>query len=262
MIQPGLVSVTFRSLSPRQVVTLAAKSGLIGVEWGGDVHVPPGDRDNATEVRRMTEDAGLRVAGYASYYRAGQGSIAQPPFARVLDTAVALGAPMVRVWAGTNGSAAVASEASARVVADLRRIAALAAEQGVRVATEFHSDTLTDSAESAAALMTAVAHPNLATHWQAPHGESIERASASLCTVLPWLAYLHVFHWWPGLTDRRPLVEGTDRWPKFLALANTDGSERFALLEFVLGDAPDQLGRDSHTLRAWLDKLGQSQIAT
>jgi 3-dehydroshikimate dehydratase len=202
----------------------------------------------------MTTEAGLRIAGYASYYRAGRSESQQPPFACVLETALALGAPLIRVWAGTSGSVEVTSEAKAGVVADLGRIAALAGSQGIRVATEFHSGTLTDSAESTAALMTAVGHPNLATHWQAPHGESVELASASLRTVLPWLAHLHVFHWWPGPANRRPLMEGESRWREYLAIANGDGAERFALLEFIPDDAPVLLRREAHTLRSWLEE--------
>jgi hypothetical protein len=201
----------------------------------------------------MTTEAGLRIAGYASYYRAGRTENQQPPFTCVLETALALGAPLVRVWAGTSGTVEITAEAKAGVIADLGRIAALAGNQGIRVATEFHSDTLTDSAESTAALMTSVGHPNLATHWQAPHGDSVERASASLRTVMPWLAYLHVFHWWPGLANRLPLVEGESRWRNYLAIAGADGRERFALLEFLPDDAPDLLCREAHTLRTWLE---------
>lgn len=255
MIHPGLVSVTFRTLSTGEVVSLAARAGLAGVEWSGDVHVPPGDLQNATAVRRMTTEAGLRIAGYASYYRAGRSENQQPPFACVLETALALGAPLIRVWAGTSGSVEVTSEAKVGVVADLGRIAALAGNQGIRVATEFHRDTLTDSAESTAALMTAVGHPNLATHWQAPHGDSVARASASLRTVMPWLAHLHVFHWWPGLANRLPLVDGESRWREYLAIASADGRERFALLEFLPEDAPEHLCREAHTLRTWLEEL-------
>ena len=66
----------------------------------------------AREVRGLTEAAGLTVAAYGSYYKAGHSEAAGLPFPQVLDTALALGAPVIRVWAGPAGSAASASRAS------------------------------------------------------------------------------------------------------------------------------------------------------
>ena len=60
MIKPGLVSITFRNLSVQEISGLAAKSGLVGIEWGGDVHVPHGDVGAARKVRKLTVDAGWK----------------------------------------------------------------------------------------------------------------------------------------------------------------------------------------------------------
>jgi len=67
MLIPGLVSVTFRQLTVEEIGELATECGLQAVEWGGDVHVPPGDFAAA----RRALDTGLKVAAYGSYYRAG-----------------------------------------------------------------------------------------------------------------------------------------------------------------------------------------------
>ena len=61
-MKPGLVSVTFRKLLPHEIIDLVVKSGLSGIEWGGDVHVPHGEADTARMVKRMTLDAGLNVS--------------------------------------------------------------------------------------------------------------------------------------------------------------------------------------------------------
>jgi hypothetical protein len=52
-------------------------------------------------VRQQTLEAGLQIAAYGSYYRLGTGQL---PFQSVLETAISLGAPTIRVWAGTVGS--------------------------------------------------------------------------------------------------------------------------------------------------------------
>ena len=48
--EPGLVSVTFRQLAPEALIDLAARAGLAAIEWGADIHVPPGDDANAVRT--------------------------------------------------------------------------------------------------------------------------------------------------------------------------------------------------------------------
>ena len=67
-IQGGLVSISFRALAPHEVVALVVRSGLKGVEWGGDVHVPHGDEVRTKEVAALTRAAGLCCCAYGSYY--------------------------------------------------------------------------------------------------------------------------------------------------------------------------------------------------
>ena len=71
MIRGGLVSITFRKLNSREIVDLMTRTNLVGIEWGGDVHVPHGEIALARDVAQMTRDAGLLVAAYGSYYRVG-----------------------------------------------------------------------------------------------------------------------------------------------------------------------------------------------
>ncbi len=47
MLYTGLCSITFRSLSVDAIIELATKARLDGIEWGSDVHVPPGDLELA-----------------------------------------------------------------------------------------------------------------------------------------------------------------------------------------------------------------------
>ena len=54
-------------------------------------------------VGEFTRAAGLSVASYGTYYRLGQGQ----DFSAYLTAAEALGAPSLRLWAGTRGSDAV-----------------------------------------------------------------------------------------------------------------------------------------------------------
>jgi sugar phosphate isomerase/epimerase len=253
MISPGLVSITFRKLTPTEIVALVRQGGLRGIEWGGDIHVPHGNLARAREVRGLTHDAGLTVAAYGSYYRAAASEAAGLSFGSVLETAVALGAPVIRVWAGPAASAAATAELRAQVTADLRRIATLAAAVRIGISLEFHNGTLTDTGPSTLQLLTDVNHPNLSTYWQPPLEQDTAAGLHDLRSLLPWLTHVHVYQWRQGSTDRLPLADGADRWRSFLDLALTAAGDRYAMLEFVEGDAPENFLRDAATLKSWLN---------
>ena len=252
----GLVSVTFRALSPQGVIAAAVAAGLSGIEWGGDVHVPHGDLAAAREVRRRTEDAGLAVVSYGSYYKAGVQAVPQagPRFEDVLETAVALGAPGIRVWAGTRGSADCPPAERRAVADDLARIVGLARCAGIRVSLEFHGGTLTDTAASAVSLMHETGNPTPSLYWQPPTDWTVEENLADLSAVSPFLSNLHVFHW-SGL-ERRPLAEGAAEWTRYLDCARRSGFAGWLLFEFVREDSPDQLVRDAAALRRVCEAAG------
>jgi len=254
MIRSGLVSITFRQLSAEEIILLVARAGLEGIEWGGDVHVPPGNLARAREVRRRTADAGLALPSYGSYYRVG---LAEPaPFDAVLDTAVALGAPVVRVWAGEKGSAEADGEYRRQVVEDSRRISDRAAEAGVTVAYEFHGNTLTDTNASAARLLEEVARDNIRCYWQPAKGMTAEERLAGLQAILDRLCHLHVFAWGEESNQRMPLSAGREHWMTYLrAVASASRREHFALLEFVRNDDPAAFLEDAPALKAWLAAL-------
>lgn len=250
MLRSGLVSITFRSLSPAEVVELVRTAGLDGIEWGGDVHVPPGDVQRAREVNRLTADAGLSVSAYGSYYRLLADEA--HPFAAVLDSAVALGAPTIRVWAGNQPSSTVNAAERARIVEQSRTIADMAAAQGITIAYEYHSNTLTDTLDSALDLLRAVDHPNMRTFWQPPNGMPPEESRAGLETAAQWVSNIHCFHWWPTSKDRHPLADGAANWALYLDKIATLPGDRSISIEFVKDDAPAQFLEDAATLKRWL----------
>ncbi len=248
-IQTGLVSVTFRSLTPRAIVDLVAQTELEAIEWGGDVHVLPGDAEMAREVRRMTLDAGLQIPSYGSYYRVGHDETG--PFEAVLATAVALGAPVIRVWAGRQGSAQADPIYWDRVVADSRRIADLAADEGLRIAYEYHGNTLTDTDAAALRLLTTVDHPAVGTYWQRRDARTLVQDLAELRTVLPWLVHVHVQASREG--ERLALDDMAGEWRQILAVVAGTGRDHCATIEFVKDDTPEQFLADAAALRKMLE---------
>jgi 3-dehydroshikimate dehydratase len=225
----GLCSVTLRALPIEEVVAVAAGAGLECIEWGADVHVPPGDLRAARRAREATERAGLRVASYGSYWRcAGD-------FGPEVASALELGAPRMRIWAGELASAEASAADRAAVAAAARTIA-----REIDVAFEFHGGTLTDDVDSALALIAATGVPS---YWQPAQDEPPEAALEGL-RRLPRVPAVHVFSWWPGSTRRR-LYERRRLWQAVFA-SFTAGD---ALLEFVPGDDPSLVVEEAKELR-------------
>ncbi len=254
MIRPGLVSVTFRPLAPPDIIALAVESGLEGIEWGGDVHVCPEDVANAKDVGRRTRDAGLAVAAYGSYYRVGREQGTFDAFACVIDAARALGAPLIRVWAGEGGSRETAEAERQSLVEAFHAVADRARDAGLSVAVEFHPKTLTDTTESAVRLFEAIDQPNVFSYWQIDWTLGAAGHRDSLIAMSPWLSHLHVF-WREPDGRQRPLREGMEAWREYLGFAHTLGGDRYAMLEFVEDGTPENLRRDAVILRDLLDEL-------
>ena len=249
MIKSGLVSVTFRKLTPAHIIQLVVDAGLEGVEWGGDVHAPPGDARLAQEIARMTVDAGLSVAAYGSYYRVGAPDAGD--FQAIVDTALALGAPIIRVWAGNRGSADADDAYWAHVVSESRRIADIAATAGLTVSYEYHGRTLTDTNASAQLLLRRVDHPAICAYWQPPVDGAPEYCAEGLAALLPRLSNVHVFHWLPA-TVRQPLSAGHEVWRTYIDIVKSIPGDRYALIEFVKDDQPAQFMQDAAILLSWL----------
>jgi 3-dehydroshikimate dehydratase len=252
MNHPGLVSVTFRALTPSRIIELVREAGLECIEWGGDVHVPHGDLQRAREVRGLTEAAGLRVSSYGSYYRIWPREPVS--FDVVLETAIELGAPRIRVWAGRIGSAQADAEHWQHVIDESRGIGEKAAQAGIGVAYEYHNNTLTDTRQSVLRLLREVAHPNIFSFWQPPVQLSGDENMEGLEEILPWLRSVHVFAWQAAQKTgeqalRLPLAAKEDEWRAYLEKVSTTGRDHDILLEFERSDSTQAFSEDAQTLK-------------
>jgi 3-dehydroshikimate dehydratase len=165
----------------------------------------------------------------------------------VLESAVALQAPAIRVWAGNQGSALADEAWWSRVIADSVRIADLAQAEGITVDFEYHRDTLTDSRDTTVRLLQAINHPNFRCNWQPSVDLTVEERQLDLRAVLPWLANAHVFQWQPGI--RNPLADGLAEWTDYMNIIREVKGQRYALLEFVKDNDPQQFLQDAETLQ-------------
>lgn len=249
MLKTGLVTISFRSLTPKKILSLAVETGLETLEWGGDVHVPPNDLNHARMVAQWTEQAGLTTAAYGSYYRLGTSSDPEKEFRAVVETASILKAPIIRIWGGGKGSADLTPSEWEALVAEGRLITAMAAEKGITLSLECHHGTLTDDYRSSLRYLKEV--PGMTMYWQPNQFLSEEENKKAASALASVTTNIHVFHW--DAAHRYPLSQGESIWQEYLVPFT--GKDHALLLEFMHDDAPSSLQEAADTLRRILQTV-------
>ena len=247
MLYPGLVSASFRKMTPREIIPLAVKAGLSGIEWSSRDHILPGGTSQAEAVRYQMNESGLATPSYGTYYYAGTDG--NPDFQALIENALILGAPVIRVWAGKNeSSAGMPPTRREAITDDLRRICEAAARHGIQVSTEYHPYTLTDSFESAIRMLKDV--PLLRTHWQADEGKSKTEHLRALTGIFDRLTIVHAA-WWRN-REQQPFEEAEADWRDYIRILKTSPLDHYILLEFVRNGDPEQLVRDAGSLKRFM----------
>lgn len=237
----GLVSVTFRSKNRAQIAELAVCAGLQEIEWGGDIHVPHGDISAAADAREICRKVGLTARSYGSYYKLSS------DFVPVADTASALGADSVRIWAGVSGSRDTDVMTYSALIDRLRRGAGEAASRGLSLSFEYHPGTLTDNSSSALRLIFDCGCGNVRLHWQPDQYKDTDYNVSELRRVAKYVDVVHVFAWEGD--KRLPLSAHEMAWRRYFDTLRTYGSPRAANLEFLPAETYDDLMRDAEELR-------------
>ena len=252
----GLTSVTFRGFDCAKIIKLACQAKLYGMEWGGDVHVPPGDLQHANKVRSLTEDSGLKILSYGSYFRVGDCGDVHSEFEPVLGTALALRAPLIRVWAGSKEFVSSEDEYFQKAVRDSCIIAEMAEQNGITVAYEYHRGTLTNCCKGAMSLIDAVHSKFLRTYWQPNPDLTFENNISELERISSFLGNVHVFYWDEKGT-RLPLVQGAAEWGRYIDIIESSGTRPMMIMEFVKDGSARQFLRDAQVLQNLLAERGK-----
>ena len=247
----GLVSVTFRKLLPEEIILLVSRAGLSCIEWGSDIHVPETEPINAEKIGELTAAAGLKVSSYGTYYHLLVSQKEQ--FEQYLHCASLLKAPNLRIWAGTLSPAAADADYRTKAAAELSDLCKMAADRGLTVSLEYHRGTLTQTAESTAALLDCVAADNLFTYWQPNPEISHTDHLAEIALLKDRISNIHVFQWEHNGT-RRPLSIGTDVWKDCTDALGGFFSDRDFLIEFVEDDSESAFLDDAATLKCWASR--------
>ncbi len=233
----GITSITFRTLEAEDIIAFARRCGLQGIEWGGDIHVPPGDIQRALKTGEQTRAAGLQVFSYGSYYRLGKKMDCRPVF----ESARALGTKRVRLWAGSRSSAKITEAERAELNREVQLAADTALSYGLEIGFEYHRNTLTDTKESALALIQDAGRENVYLYWQPNPEISRQERLSEIQLLRRHIKTVHAF-WWTGFDTRHLLEEGRSEWLEYLKAL--DKSDVPLLLEFCKDDSLKNAEKD------------------
>ena len=241
----GLTSVTFRNLSADEIIALAREGGLDGIEWGSDVHVPEGNVALAKEVAGKTRAAGLEVLSYGSYFYLGAGADFKP----FLDSSVALGASIIRVWGGKKERGEMTDGEYSELVLETKKIGKMAAEYGVTVGFEFHGHSITATASDAVKLIEDVGLPSVRLYWQTVLGATREENLENLKLVSPYLVNAHAFHYTGNRQELLCDAGGRENWSDYVSALSDCGFSGSVIIEFTKGGLRESFLSDAATLR-------------
>ena len=70
--KPGLVSISFRNNTQREILTMMKTAGLSYIEWGSDVHAPHRSLGMLGELAQLQAQFGVSCCSYGTYFRLGE----------------------------------------------------------------------------------------------------------------------------------------------------------------------------------------------
>lgn len=238
----GLVSVSFRAHSPREVVEAAARAGLSVIEWGSDVHAPCNDLARLSEIASLQKAYGITCCSYGTYFRLGKTPLEE--LEAHIAAAKILGTDILRLWCGTKSGAEMTPEEVEALLATCRAAAGIAARHGVALCMECHRKSFTERPEDAVWLMEEVNSPAFRMYWQPFQWQTVQENVENAKSIAPYAKHVHVFHW-KG-EEKLPLSGAAEEWKRYLAVLP---APRTLLLEFMPNDGLEELAAEARTLK-------------
>lgn len=248
----GMCSVTLRNLDPETVIQLAVEADLESIEWASDTHVVAGDLKAAAHIGDQTRDAGMAIASYGSYFRFPWSAPPGEKANDIVETALALGAPRIRIWAGPTASDKTEPTERVRTTEAIAEICRQASSAGLGTALEFHLGTLADTVDSTLRLLADLDAECVSTYWQPRIGATDSEAVEDLKRLGGNVSTLHVFSWGAKF-DRHPLKAREEMWREVAREAVRMPQVTDMLLEFLPDDDETLLSSEARTLNTWLD---------
>ena len=247
MKHSGLVSVSFRDHSVKEIIIAAKESKLECIEWGSDVHAPYQDVSRLQEIAALQKKYGIRCCSYGTYFELGLTPIEELP--GYIEAARILGTHILRLWAGIKKPDDYTKEERDDLFAQCRQAAVIAKAHNVILCMECHMNTYTQTQEGALELMRAVDSSYFRMYWQ-PNFDSVDANRAYIVALQEYIMHVHVSYW--TKEGQRSLQQGIGVWEDYLSQLT---GERHLLLEFLPENRIESLPQEASALRELIHHL-------
>lgn len=238
----GLVSVSFRQHSPKEILEAARAAGLSCIEWGSDVHASCRDIERLREIAALQNEYGIFCSSYGTYFRLGETPIEE--LETYIQAAKMLGTNILRLWCGVKSGKDMTNEERDALLDVCSKAANIAEESGVTLCLECHKKTFTEDPDDAIWLMKSVNSPHFRMYWQPfqwqTESDNIENAKK----ISKYAEHIHVFNWKGN--KKLPLLEAVEEWQEYLRCFSTP---RALLLEFMPNGTLEELMKETIALK-------------
>lgn len=242
MFNIGLVSVTFRQLSPEEIIALMKENDIFVVEWGSDVHAPQNDIKKLEQIAELQKEYGIKCSSYGTYFRVGTTPIEE--LESYIKAAKILGTDVLRIWCGDKDSEDYSDEEKQMLFEECKKLSLIAEQNEVILGLECHGWTYTNRLSSALEIMEAVNSESFKMYWQPNQFRTYEENLEYAEKIAKYTVNIHVFNW--DGEDKFPLIEAKTKWQEYLK--KFSGNENL-LLEFMPDGKPESLTTEYAALK-------------
>lgn len=238
----GLVSVSFRQHSPKEIFEAVKATGLSCIEWGSDVHAPSCELERLNEIASLQKEYGIVCSSYGTYFRIGKTPIEE--LDSYIDAARILGTDTLRLWCGSKSREDMTEDEIKDFIDECRSAAKIAERRGVTLCMECHRKSFTERCEDAVYLMNEVNSRNFRMYWQPFQWQTSEQNILNSKLIAPYAEHVHVFNWKGD--EKLPLIDAVSEWQDYLKAFSTP---RTLLLEFMPNGTLEELEAEVSALK-------------
>lgn len=238
----GMASVSFRELSPRQILSASKAAGLDVIEWGSDVHAPATDIEAIKNIVELQNEFGISSSSYGTYFRIGTNTAEE--LCDYIAAAKMLGTNILRVWCGGKPEVNIEGEAREAFIAECQNLARVAEENGVVLCMECHKNTFTEKLSNTLELMERVNSKSFLMYWQPFLNLTIEENLEYAEKISEYTVHIHAFNIKEKV--RYSLADGIEEWKSYVSKFTPPHT---LLLEFLPHNDINELKDEADALR-------------
>lgn len=241
----GLTSVALRNRTVEEIVRAAADAGLSAIEIDSVSHLAPEEGARAVEIGALVKAARMTVSSYATDFTLGDSD--SSVFELYCRTALALGAPCVRVRCDGMPSACIDAARESFLVGEMKKVLASAEKYELSVALELCANTLCDDADRILSFLSRVRSSRLGVAFRVDRARSNEYNYEALLSLAPHLmgVYFSVTY-----SNGRgyPLKAGFAMNEELARILAEQGVDCPVYLAYVPDEDTDKLAEETKTL--------------